>query len=276
MDDLRKQLRDAGEAHRPDRARMLARVERGMEAPAAARPSRRVRAAAPWPRVALAGTAATGVLLLGGYAVASVVQQDAGQGDVVTSPTTPSPEPTPSESPESAAPPPATGSPASPDSAESSRAPSTPPPPPPADVSPPPADEPAKGTEDGPLWSDGSVNPGSSSYWSQSDVTLRTREPLTALTVELRVAQTGGVAETGHWRSLPEQDFDVSVREAGGELVFVWTLKDDRTVPAGRHVFAGQYNHTTDGRDAKDDSYAARANADGQQVAVRGDFAPVR
>ncbi|MDK1475464.1 hypothetical protein QNO07_18910 [Streptomyces sp. 549] len=277
-DDVRKRLRDAAGAHRPDRARILARVERGMDTPAPARSSRRSRTAAPWPRIALAGAAATGVLLVGGYAVASVVQGDGPQGGVVTStgPTSPAPEPSATEPSATAEPPAASGSPSA-ESPADPEAPSSSPPPPPEPDRPSAPEKDARSTEDGPLWSDGSVNPGSSSYWSQSDVTLRTREPLTALTVELRVAQTGGVAQTGNWRSLPEEDFTVAVREDGGELVFRWTLKDGRTVPAGRFVFAGQYDHTTDGRDAKDDAYTARATTeDGRQLAVGGDFAPVR
>ncbi|NEC69243.1 hypothetical protein G3I41_32375, partial [Streptomyces sp. SID9727] len=45
--------------------------------------------------------------------------------------------------------------------------------------------------EDGPLWTGGVVDPHSNAYWAQSNVTLRTTEPLSALTVELRVALTG-------------------------------------------------------------------------------------
>ncbi|MCY0922233.1 hypothetical protein OS965_29430 [Streptomyces sp. H27-G5] len=118
-------------------------------------------------------------------------------------------------------------------------------------------------TESGPLWSDGSVDPHSNTYWAQSNITLQTREPLTAFSLEVRIAQTGGVATTGTWQTLPAGDFDVVARESGGALVYRWTLKAGRTVPAGRHVFAAQYNHAEGGRDAGKDTYASTATAAG-------------
>ncbi|MFC9245246.1 hypothetical protein ACFT7S_14840 [Streptomyces sp. NPDC057136] len=129
-------------------------------------------------------------------------------------------------------------------------------------------------TEDGPLWSDGSVNSNSNRYWAQSEVTVKTGKALSALTVELRIALTGGVNTTGSWRSLPVEDFTASAREEGGFLVYRWTLKPGRTVPVGTHTFAGQYNHAEGARDAKGDDYTARARAFGQQAAVGGDFGP--
>ncbi|MGW6844414.1 hypothetical protein [Streptomyces sp. NPDC054958] len=130
-------------------------------------------------------------------------------------------------------------------------------------------------TEDGPLWADGSVDPHSNAYWAQSNVTLKAGEPLTALVVELRIALTEGVRDTGSWRTRPAADFDLSARQEGGFLVYRWTLKPGRTVPPGEHVFAGQYDHATGGRDAKDDTYRIDATADAAQsgAAVWGGFA---
>ncbi|MER7399760.1 hypothetical protein ABT381_30110, partial [Streptomyces sp. NPDC000151] len=143
--------------------------------------------------------------------------------------------------------------------------------------SPPPAPStPPRGlrTEDGPLWSDGSVDPHSNTYWAQSNVTLKTTAPLTSLTVELRIARTGGVTSTGAWRTLPEGDFTFRTDTEDGFLVYRWRLKRGRTVPAGTHVFAGQYDHARGGRDAGADTYTASARSGGEQLAVRGDFAP--
>ncbi|MEV0981055.1 hypothetical protein [Streptomyces sp. NPDC049915] len=132
----------------------------------------------------------------------------------------------------------------------------------------------APDTENGPLWSDGSIDPHSNEFWAQSALTLKTREPLTSLTVRLRVAQTGGVSSTGAWRTLPENDFTLTVGERDGFLVYTWTLKAGRTVPAGEWVFAGQYNHRRGGRDAGDDRYSITATAAGGPYTVGGDFAP--
>ncbi|WLQ43780.1 hypothetical protein P8A22_29980 [Streptomyces laculatispora] len=232
-EELSRRLRGAAEAHRPDRERMRARVERGM---ARGRPPARVvrppRAATPWLRVAGATAAVCGVLAVGAVAVTSA-GGDGPRGERVAA--TPASTATPSAT---------TGT--------------------------------ARGglrTEDGPVWTDGAVDPHSNAYWAQSNVTLRTDEPLSSLTVELRIALTGGVTSTGSWRSLPERDFTVSATEDGGFLVYRWALKAGRTVPAGTHTFAGQYNHAQGERDASGDSLTAHAvRVSGQRASVGDSF----
>ncbi|WP_431684137.1 hypothetical protein [Kitasatospora sp. KL5] len=113
-------------------------------------------------------------------------------------------------------------------------------------------------------------------YWGQSNLVLGAARPLTSLTVELRVAQTGGVHDTGTWRPLPADDFAVTVQESGGSLVYRWVLKPGRTVPAGQHEFAAQFNHATGARVAAGDSYRVDARTAGSSVTLRGGFAPAR
>ncbi|MFB6936590.1 hypothetical protein [Streptomyces chartreusis] len=262
-DELRARLHEAAGAHEPDRERILARVERGMAEQS--RPDHRATRppAYGWLRVVTATAAVAGVLAVGGYAVASAVKEDRPRQTVATSPTpapspdvtsraplppAPSTDPTPERTPASRG---TTGTP--------TRRPTAPPEPP--------------SEKDGPLWSDGSVDPHSNDFWAQSNLTLRTSGQLTALTVRLKVAQTGGVTSTGAWRSLPEDDFTLTVGEKDGFLVYTWVLKEGRTVRAGEWVFAGQYDHERGGRDAKDDSYAMTATADGEQLSVTGGFA---
>ncbi|MFI9758658.1 hypothetical protein ACIHFB_12015 [Streptomyces sp. NPDC051963] len=262
-DELRARLHEAAGQHEPDRARILARVERGMTEQT--RPDH--RATLPpvfgWVRVVSATAAVASVLAVGGYAVASAVQDEpAPQQSVAVSPT-----PTPTPDATSRAPvPPVDPAPSDP---PESRAPSSPETSPSAPSATP---APARGEEDGPLWSDGSVDPHSNDFWAQSNVTLKVDEQLTALTVRLKVKQTGGVGSAGAWRSLPEQDFTLTVGEQDGFLVYTWVLKEDRTVAKGEWVFAGQYNHARGGRDAADDGYAATAAVGGQQLSVAGDF----
>ncbi|MEY9871712.1 hypothetical protein ABH931_001185 [Streptacidiphilus sp. MAP12-33] len=131
--------------------------------------------------------------------------------------------------------------------------------------------------QDGPLWSAGSVDPHSIVYWSQSDLVLRTAQPLTSLTIELRVAQTGGVRNTGTWRTLPSDDFTVTVRQVGATLVYRWVLTPGLTVPAGQYEFAAQFNHAAGVRDAGGDSYRIDARTSGgSPVAVWGGFTAAR
>ncbi|RPK89503.1 hypothetical protein [Streptomyces sp. ADI98-10] len=243
MSDLRRQLEEAAASHRPDRARMLARVERARDlAATGAEPrgarARRTRPA--WPRVALAAVAAAAVCAIGATAVTSLVQEEATGPQKVSTGALPE---------TSAATPPTTGD--------------RPPP------------QPGRSrTTDGPLWADGSVAPDDNVHWAQSNVTLKTQEPLTALTVELFVARTDRLRSTGRWETRPTADFDLSVHERDGMLVYRWTLRSGRTVPAGTHVFAGQYDHASGGRDAGADVYRATAKAASGTYEVHGDFAP--
>ncbi|MEU7472298.1 hypothetical protein AB0A94_27890 [Streptomyces sp. NPDC044984] len=264
-EELRARLHEAAGAHEPDRERMLARVERGMAGPA--RPEHRAarRPVFGWFRVAGATAAVAGVLAVGGYAVASSVQDEKPpQRQVAVSPT-------PTRSPEATSRPPEPSADPTPDAPEQSRNTAAPP-----AGKQSPSDRPARtpaGVEDGPLWSDGSVDPHSNEFWAQSNVTLKTTERLTSLTVELRIAQTGGVTSTGAWRSLPEDDFELSVEERDGFLVYVWTLKDGLTIEPGEWLFAGQYDHERGGRDAGEDTYTAWAGTGSEERAVGGDFA---
>ncbi|MGW1213284.1 hypothetical protein ACWD5F_27055 [Streptomyces sp. NPDC002499] len=266
-DELRARLHEAAEAHEPDRAGMLARIERGMSE--RDRPDH--RSTRPpvwsWARVVGATAAVAGLLAVGGYAVASAVKDDAAPQQRQTVAVSPTPTPSPDAT--SRAPvPPVRQTPSG--SAQSHRASGTPSPTP---TSSSPVLPDAAGESDGPVWSDGSVDPHSNDFWGQSNITLRTSAQLTSLTVQLKVAQTGGVSTAGSWRSLPEQDFTLTVAERGEFLVYTWVLKEGRTVPKGEWVFAGQYNHERGGRDAEDDGYTVEGTAAGQLRSVGGDFA---
>ncbi|MEW2572801.1 hypothetical protein [Streptomyces sp. NPDC047070] len=248
-DELRARLRDSADAYEPDRARILARVERGMAGGRSAPDPAPRPTALGWFRVVGATAAVAGVLAVGGYAVASALKAEAPDDQTVA--VSPSPAPSPERSSPAASPTPtATPTPTASPTAGA-----------------------GAGVEDGPLWSDGSVDPHSNEFWAQSNVTVKTGKQLTALTVVLKVRQTGGVTSAGSWRSAPENDFTASVAEKDGFLTYTWTLKPGRTVWPGEWVFAGQYDHDRGGRDAGDDTYTADARADGEDLAVGGDFA---
>jgi hypothetical protein len=257
-EEIDRRLREAAEAHRPDRARMLARVERGMAGPAVrhrARPFARSGT-----KVVLAGLAAGGILTTGGLAVAAIV---ATPSPTVTTPATPSPTVSSPHStsarPSPVAPPPVT-------TPGSSR-------PTPSATSPSPT---ADQSQDGPLWSAGSLDPKSTVYWTQSNLVLKTTQPLTSLTVEIRIVQNGEAKSTGTWQTLPSGDFTVTVQEVGGVLVHRWVLKPGLTVPAGNHEFAAQFNNGTGVRSAAGDGYLVDAQGSGGSASVRGGFVPTR
>ncbi|MGY0066555.1 hypothetical protein ACWZEH_06935 [Streptomyces sp. QTS137] len=273
-DELRARLHEAAGEHEPDRERILARVERGMARPA--RPGRRATRppALGWVRVAGTTAAVAGVLAVGGFAVASVVTdaEPPAQRQVAVSPTA-EPAPSPDATSRAPLPPAEPSTDPSGETGEPGSAPArTPGTGTPATKAPGAVRQP-EDVEDGPLWSDGSVDRHSNEFWAQSNVTLKTTERLTALTVELRIAQTGGVSSTGAWRSPPEKDFSLTTDERDGFVVYTWTLRKDRTVAPGEWVFAGQYDHARGGRDAKADTYTATAATGSGQLLVGGDFA---
>lgn len=268
-EELRARLRQAAGAHEPDRERILARVERGMAHPAVSGHRARPAPVFGWLRVAGTTAAVAGVLAVGGYAVASAVKEEAAprQQEVATSPT-PAPTPSAEETSRAPVPPVDPTRSAPPEHRESA-------PPPSAKPSTSVTGRPPAAGEDGPLWSDGSVDPHSNDFWAQSNVTLKTREELTALTVRLSVAQTGGVSNAGAWRSLPEDDFTLTVDERDGFVLYTWTLKEGRRVPVGEWLFAGQFDHDRGGRDAGADRYTVTATAGSERLSVSGGFAAV-
>ena len=255
-EEIARRLREAAEAHRPDRARMLARVQRGVAGPAVrhrARPFARSGT-----RVALAGLAAAGILATGGLAVAAIVAHSS-PPETVTVPATP---PSAAGSPQPTSPRPTPGGPGPVTTPGSSR-------PTPSATSPSPA---ADESRNGPLSSAGSVDPHSTVYWTQSNLVLKTTRPLTSLTIEMRIVQTGGVRSTGTWQTLPSGDFTITTQETGGTLVYRWVLRPGLTVPAGSCEVAAQFNNGTGTRSAAGDGYRVDAQGPAGSASVRGGF----
>lgn len=255
MDDARRLLHQAAEAHQPDREAMLARIEQGMTRSTDADRARayRRRRQASWLKVSLAGLLGVGVLGLGGLAVAAGVKQLAPQHPtaVDVTPTSQASGAAPETHPSATKP--AAQTPTSP-------APSTP-------------RHSATPTSDGPIAAHGDVNAHSTIYWEQNDLTVDVAQPLSAMTVELRVAQSPGVQSTGSWQTAPPDDFAVTVTQTDGYLVYRWTLKPGRTVPAARQLFGAQFNHATGKRDTSKDTFLVEATAAGRTLTVRGGLA---
>jgi hypothetical protein len=263
-EEITRRLRESAQAYRPDHARMLARVERGLAGPAVRHRTRSFTRSGP--RTFLAGLATAGLLATGGFAVAGIVHGPSPSTTATTPTVSPAATPRPTQS-DSASPRPtpsdsATAPGSSPTTAAGSSH---------------PAQTTGARPQAGPLWSAGSVDRRSIAYWSQSDLVLRSTQPVTALTLELRIAQTGGVQSTGSWRTLPSDDFTVTAQEVAGALVYRWVLKPGLTLPPGQYEFAAQFNHATGLRDAGGDSYRVDARTPaGSPVAVWGGFVPTR
>jgi hypothetical protein len=250
-DFVRDELRRAAAEHRPDRTVMLNRIA----ANRATDPRRRGRA---W-RMAGSAAAVIAVLGLGG------VGRWALAGDHGDKPVAPVAQPSP------------TVSPSAPRSVLPSARPTTKRP-----TSKPPVGAPPKGgtgntrVEQGPMWSDGSIDKASTTTEGLSDVTVKVSAPITKLVVTLRVALTPGVTDQGATHQVPHASIASTVVHQPDALVYRFALAAGDTLPAGTYVFTGHYAHERGGRDAGGDTYEATATtATGQKLDVYGNFYPV-
>ncbi|SFF17154.1 hypothetical protein SAMN05216251_10989 [Actinacidiphila alni] len=303
---LPDRLRDAAGAHRPDRDRMLARVERGMadeERAVAARdtadpPPGPVRdrppgAGAPWLRIAAVTAAVAGAIGIGGLAVGAVTGDGEPTRSVVTS-TGPAPSQRPTSHPAGPTSPaahPGTRQDASPSAGRHAKGATHPVLPPSggthrAATTPPPSSATATGSgsagggstspgdgtaQDGALSARASVDGASNPSWTQSDLVLTTTRPLTSLTVEVRVARTAGVSSTGSWTT-ESGATAATVSVEGDDLVYRWTLDSGQTLAAGDHTFSAQFDHAQGDRDAGGDRYSVQAQGPDGPLTVDGRF----
>jgi hypothetical protein len=287
MGELPERLREAADAHRPDRERILARMDRAMSVPAqrgARPPDHRSGPVAPWVRVTAVTAAVAGAIGLGGLAVGAVTGDgapphstaSAGGGDSSRhpAPATPSGGSGGSNTettqtggqPHRTAPtttgPHATGTTPAPGRTAS-------PPLDPAHSTPPvvatlpgttnPGTPSGTATADPDDAADGvscaaRLGQASNPYWTQSDLTLTTTRPLTSLTVELRVARTGGVSSTGSYSSVSGQTMPTVTTESDF-VVYRWVLNAGQTLAPGTYTFAGQFNHDGGPRSTSGDHF---------------------
>ncbi len=267
-DQLRSALRAEAATHRPDREAMLARITSvAMNDPAPARRGGpRLRPVVVGALVALFGG--------GGFAVQWALAGDSDRRDavppvVVTTPETP-PTTAPAVTPSAGTPHPST-------SGNAPRSATSPPATAPATGSPAPSAGRPDGTrpEQGPLRSDGSVDPDSGDTRGASVITLKTTERLTALKVTVRVAKTPGLSSRGGTKSVPGASVSVDVTDQPEALLYTFTLSPSDEVAPGTYTFTAKYFHASGDRDAGGDTYAAVATtASGRQLDVYGDFFP--
>ncbi|WP_327291699.1 hypothetical protein [Streptomyces sp. NBC_01198] len=301
MTDLPERLRNAADAHRPDRERMLARVEHAMAADGAGSGDHESGArghdrppAAPWMRVTAVTAAVAGAIGIGGLAVGAVTGDGQPAGTAVTSGDTGTVRPSPTAAGTSTGagarvPVPHHGAAASghhktsatPRATGSGRTPTVPPsdPSPPAtahNTSPGPSRGQVEGPEspasNGPLSSNGAVAAASNDYWTQSDVQLTTDQTLTSLTVELRVARNNGETSTGSYTALSDRT-SARMTVEGHDLVYRWTLNAGQTLGPGAYTFSAQFNHDQGQGGTDGDRYTVTAGyGSGATATVGGGF----
>jgi hypothetical protein len=126
----------------------------------------------------------------------------------------------------------------------------------------------------GPLWSDGSIDPDSGDTQGASIVTLKTTAELTSLDVVIRVARTDGLAARGGTKQTPGASVTATVVEEPGAYLYRFTLSPADTLDPGTYTFTAKYTYPPGGRDAGGDTYRATAGAGATALDVYGDFFP--
>ncbi|WP_435176543.1 hypothetical protein [Actinacidiphila sp. bgisy145] len=295
---LPRQLREAADAHRPDRERMLARVERAIAAPecgpahaAAPDAAPREHSPAPWMRVSAAAAAVAAAIAIGGLAVGEVGGDGGAPGHgAVTSgaASATAPRPAPSDASGGAArsgpveqhsaphpgrttpsahrttrgqgkAPTRTPSAGGVAAAPDGTGPSTP------------ATGTGTGHANGGVTSGGSVDPNSNAYWTEDDVKVTSTVALTSLTVELRVSgRSGEVDSNSSYTSA--SGVTTSVSTSGGDLLYRWTLNPGQTLPPGTYTFAGQFDHAARDRATSADRYTVTADGPAGPATCTGGF----
>ncbi|MBB4736673.1 hypothetical protein BJY16_000132 [Actinoplanes octamycinicus] len=277
---MRSVLRAEAAAHQPDREAMLARItSRAMSGPVPVqrRPGSRLRLAVVGALVALFG----GGGFAAQWALAGATDNDQATPVVsATAPASPS-APAPRVSASSGAPassgPVGTPSATTKPTASGTTAPAT------GSTTTPPAPAPAltKGqpgftrVEQGPLWSDGSIDPDSGDTQGAGVITLKSTEKLTALTVTVRVAKTPGLTSRGGTKSVPGASVTSAVTDRPDALLYTFTLASADEIAPGTYTFTAKYSYPAGGRNAGGDTYEAVATtAAGQSLDVYGNFFP--
>ncbi|GIE26969.1 hypothetical protein Ait01nite_000140 [Actinoplanes italicus] len=250
-DQLRSALRSEAATHRPDRDAMLDRITT-----AAMQDTGHRRRG---PRVRVAAAVAAVVVVFGGggvgtWALAGGDDREEAAPAPTAAPVTTAPSPVNTDPVSLTPTTPATTKPTPARTTPSSR---------PTTAKPSPT--PTRGrpgntrVEQGPLWSDGSVDPDSGDTQGASIVTLKTTAELTSLEVVIRVARTDGLASRGGTKQTPGASVTTRVDEEPGAYLYRFTLSSADTLAPGTYTFTAKYTYPSGGRDAGGDTYEATA-----------------
>ncbi|KAB2347997.1 hypothetical protein [Actinomadura rudentiformis] len=111
----------------------------------------------------------------------------------------------------------------------------------------------------GPLTASGAVDPHSTQYWAQENVTVVTTRPTRGLHVSVTVSGGSTVRPTGSWTTIAPADVTTTVNRTSSGLTYDIALKPGQTLPAGTYRFGVQFNRPATGHDFTKDTYRVSA-----------------
>lgn len=125
----------------------------------------------------------------------------------------------------------------------------------------------------GPLTAAGTVDPHSSQYWAQENLTVTTTRPIRELHVTVAVSGGQSVRSTGVWTTLLPPEVQTTVLNAPDGLVYEITLKPGQTLQPAAYLFGFQFNRPSAGHEFTLDTYRVTAvTTDGASESASGAF----
>ncbi|MBR7830980.1 hypothetical protein KDK95_32040 [Actinospica sp. MGRD01-02] len=105
-----------------------------------------------------------------------------------------------------------------------------------------------------------SVGQASNPNWSELDLSVTIKQPLTALHVTVKVSKCSGLSSTGSWNSGASGEFtEVTTTDSAGSITYEFELAKGDTATPGTLTFAVQFNHATSGWAPQDDTFYVSA-----------------
>jgi hypothetical protein len=111
----------------------------------------------------------------------------------------------------------------------------------------------------GPLAVVGSVDPHSTQYWAQEDLTVTTARPIRALHVVVTVTGGNSVQSTGSWTTILAAEITTTEHRTASSLVYDITLNPGQSLQPGSYAFGLQFNRPAAGHDFTRDAYTVTA-----------------
>jgi hypothetical protein len=125
----------------------------------------------------------------------------------------------------------------------------------------------------GPLTAAGTVDPHSTQYWAQENLTVTTTHPIRELDVTVNVSGGQSVRSTGMWTTLLPPQVATTVHGDKGGLVYEITLKPGQTLQPTAYGFGFQFNRPSAGHEFALDTYHVTAvTTDGATESASGAF----
>ena len=117
------------------------------------------------------------------------------------------------------------------------------------------------------------MDPYSSQYWAQENLTVTTTRTIRELDVTVAVSGGQSVRSTGMWTTLLPPEVETTVRSEPDGLVYEITLKPGHTLQPAVYRFGFQFNRPSAGHEFTLDTYRVTAvTTDGTSESASGAF----